>query len=96
VYLREVNSLTSRIYERRDRDGSFLLFSDDVLWPRPLYGAVNLAWALADGSVGVLAAPLDRGRRVRRAAVGAAFSFPELVFMNVRKGSFDAASLPTE
>jgi hypothetical protein len=96
VYLREVNSLTSRIYERRDRDGSFLLFSDDVLWPRPLYGAVNLAWALADGSVGVLTAPFDRGRRVKRAAVGAAFSFPELLFMNVRKGSFDAASLPTE
>ncbi len=93
VYLRESNALTTTVYERRDRDGSFLLFTDDVFWPRPLYGAFNLAFALGDGLLGTATAPFDRGRRIERAAKGAFFSLPELAFFNIRKGSFDAASL---
>jgi hypothetical protein len=35
-------------------------------------------------------APFDDGRRLRAGFHGAFFSLPELVFANVRKGSFDA------
>jgi hypothetical protein len=93
VYVREANTFTSTLYRRRDRDGSFLLFTDDVFLPRPLYGALNLALAAADGGAGLLTAPFDGGRRARRAARGALFSLPELLFFNVRKGSFGPASL---
>jgi hypothetical protein len=93
TYLREANTVSSTIYTPRPADGSFLLFTSDVFWARPLYGAINLAWALGDGSLGLLAAPFDRGRRVVGAGKGVLFSLPELAFINVRKGSFDAATL---
>jgi hypothetical protein len=93
LYARESNTLSSRLYQRRDADGSFLLFTDDVFWPRPLYGALNLAWSAGDAALGLLTAPFDRGRRLERAGKGMLFSVPELVFVNIRKGSFDAAGL---
>jgi hypothetical protein len=93
VYARESNTLSGTVYDPRDRDGSFLLFTDDVFWPRPLYGAANVAFALGDGALGLVTAPFDRGRRLVRAGRGAFFSAPELAFWNIRKGSFDAASL---
>ena len=37
----------SSIYTPRWRDGSFLFFTDDVFWPRPVYGVVNGLYALA-------------------------------------------------
>lgn len=95
VYARESNTITATTYGWRDRDTSFLLFTDDIFSPRPLYGALNLGWALADASLGLVTAPFDRGRRVIRGAWGALYSVPELVFQNVRKGSFDAATLPS-
>ncbi len=93
VYAREANTLSGTVYDPRDRDGSFLLFTDDIFWPRPVYGAVNVAFALGDGTLGLVTAPFDRGRRLVRAGKGAFFSAPELAFWNIRKGSFDAASL---
>jgi hypothetical protein len=94
VYLREFNVLSSTVYERRSRDGHFLLFTDDVFWPRPLYGAVNLGYALVRSGVGVLRAPLDGGDDVFAGAQGAFYSIPELVFFNMRKGTFHEAQLP--
>jgi hypothetical protein len=91
--LRERSALTSRIYRRRAADGSFVLFSDGATAPRPLIGATNLAWSVADGALGLVTAPFDRGRRLKRAGYGALFSAPELAFVSIRKGSFDAASL---
>jgi hypothetical protein len=93
VFAREGNTLTSRVYGRRAPDGSFLLFTDGAPWARPLFGALNLGWALVDGAFGVLTVPFDRGERVVRAGKGALFSAPELVFVSIRKGSFDAATL---
>ena len=92
--LREGNVLSSRIYRWRDRDTRFLLFTPEVFWRRPLYGAVNLFYALPDATLGLATAPLDRGRRLRRGAYGMLYSLPELAFFNIRKGSFDAATLP--
>jgi hypothetical protein len=93
VRLREASALTSRVYRPRDADGSFLFFTDRAPAPRPLAGALNLGFAVADAALGVVTAPFDRGRRVVRAGRGALFSLPELVFVNIRKGTFDAASL---
>lgn len=90
---REATALTSRVYGRRDADGSFLFWSDGAPLARPLQGAVNLGFAAADAALGVVTAPFDRGRRIARAGRGALFSLPELVFVNIRKGTFDAASL---
>ena len=91
--LREENTLTTTVYEPRDRDGSFLLFTDQRRLARPLFGLLNVGWALADTSLGLLTAPFDRGRRLVRGGKGMLFSAPELVFQNIRKGSFDAATL---
>ena len=80
---------TSTIYGARLRDGAFLLFTDDVFWPRPLYGALNLAYGVGYSLYGVAAAPFDGGARLHAGASGVMWSVPELAFVNVRKGSFD-------
>ncbi len=88
VYLRESNTLSSSLYEGSDGDGAFLLFTDDVVWPRPLYGALNLGYGLAHATAGLFTWPADRGERLRSGLLGAFFSLPELFFANIRKGSF--------
>lgn len=93
LWARESNTLSSSIYRPRDADGSFLFFTDGSVWTRPLFGVLNLAWAGADAGLGLLVAPFDRGRRLERAGKGMLFSLPELVFVNIRKGTFDAQSL---
>lgn len=85
----ESTTWTSSLYEPQPGDTPFLMFTEDMLWPRPLYGAINLAYGLGNAAVGLLAAPLDRGRRLKEGLQGAVFSLPELVFGNIRKGSFD-------
>ena len=87
--MREATTLGSSIYTPRRRDGAFLLFTDDLVWPRPLLGALNLGSAVGRGAVGLAAAPFDRGARARAAFSGVLFSVPELVFLNFRKGSFE-------
>ncbi len=93
LWARESNTLSSSIYRPRDADGSFLLFTDGSPWTRPLFGAVNLLWATADAGLGLASAPFDRGRRLERAGKGMLFSVPELFFVNIRKGTFDARTL---
>ena len=89
VYLREANTLTSTVYKGMRADGAFLLFTDDVFWARPLYGALNLGYGLASAGVGIFTLPADGGARVSRGLRGAFFSLPELFFFNIRKGSFE-------
>ena len=87
VYLRESNTLTSSIYRRNAGDSFFLFFTDDTLLLRPLYGALNLVAAIGESTVGLLRAPFDRGRVLKRGLRGALVSLPELFFWNIRKGS---------
>jgi hypothetical protein len=87
--LREAVTLSSSIYTPRLRDSSFLFFTDDVFWRRPLLGLANLGYASGSGVVGLLTAPFDGARRLRAAGSGAWYSLPELAFFNIRKGSFD-------
>lgn len=92
--LREGNTLTSAIYAHRLRDGAFLFFTQGAGPLRPLLGIANLAWAVAHLPFALLAAPFDAGARLAAAGSGALWSVPELVFVNVRKGSFEWVELP--
>jgi hypothetical protein len=89
AWLRESNVLTSTIYRRNDDDSFFLLFTDDVVAPRPLFGAVNLAVGLGAGVAGLALLPVDHGHLLMSGVRGALFSLPELAFVSLRKGSFD-------
>lgn len=85
---RESIAPLSHIYTPRHRDGAFLLFTDDVFWRRPFYGAANLGYGLGYAAVGLFTAPFDRGARAKAGLVGAFWSLPELALQNVRKGTF--------
>jgi hypothetical protein len=89
VRWREALTLTSRIYRPRHADTSFLLFTDDVRWRRPLYGVLNLGYGLGNAALGVATAPFDGGQRASRGALGALFSLPEIAGLSLRKGGFD-------
>lgn len=91
---RESFATNSTIYTPRAKDTAFLLFTDDVFWPRPLYGAANLSYGVATAGAGVFSAPFDRGARLRSGLRGALFSLPELVWFNIRKGSYDFPEEP--
>lgn len=91
IYLAESNTATSTLYRRRRGDTLFLMFTDDVTWLRPFYGAVNLGYGLVNAGAGLLTAPFDRGERVTEGLRGVLFSLPELAFVNIRKGSFAVA-----
>jgi len=88
VELRESNVLSARLYHWHPDDGAFLFFTDDTPWIRPVAGGFNLATGLAQGVLGVFTAPWDGGENLSQGASGALFSLPELVFFNIRKGSF--------
>lgn len=89
VFLRESNVVTSTIYRAQPRDSVFLFFTDDLVAPRPLFGAVNLVTGLAASAAGLAMLPVDGGELLWAGLRGALFSLPELVFHNIRKGSFD-------
>ena len=60
-----------------------------MFWRRPLFGLANLGFATGSGVVGIAAAPFDGAQRARAAGSGIWYSLPELVFFNIRKGTFD-------
>ena len=88
VYLREFNTLTSTLYRPNGEDSVFVFFTDDVVWPRPLYGSVNAGVGLVLTAAGLATLPFDRGELLQRSARGLFSSLAELVFCNVRKGSY--------
>jgi len=91
VYLRESNTLTSTIYRRNDVEPFFLFFTEEALPLRPVYGALNFAVGIGEMALGVFRAPFDRGKMFTSGMRGAAFSVPELFFVNLRKGILEYA-----
>jgi hypothetical protein len=89
VFLRESNVVTSTLYRVQPRDSIFLFFTDDLVVPRPLFGALNLLTGLGASAVGVAMLPVDGGETLWAGLRGALFSLPELVFHNIRKGTFE-------
>ena len=88
VFLRESNTITSTLYQRNSRDSAFLFFTDDLVLTRPVFGAVNLITGMAASVVGLVTAPFDGGKILSAGVRGAVFSLPEVLFQNIRKGSF--------
>jgi hypothetical protein len=94
VWFREGNTLSTTAYTRRTEDTPFLFFTDDVKWSRPVLGLANLVWSAAYGLAGVITLPVKGGEPVHQAIRGMFYSLPELVFFNIRKGTYlhDAVS----
>jgi hypothetical protein len=92
--LRESNTLSSSLYRGDERDPAFLFFTEDHIWLRPLYGAFNLLTGVGQMAWGLVSAPFDGGAELAAGAEGVVFSVPELVFVNLRKGSM--AYAPSE
>ncbi|WNB74505.1 hypothetical protein [Methylomonas koyamae] len=88
VDLQESNSLSSSLYRWHDQDAAFVFFTQDAVWPRPLQGGFNLAAAALETGYGLLSWPWDQGFHILKGLKGGAVSLPELVFFNIRKGSF--------
>ena len=86
---RESFAHNSTVYLPRRVDSAFLLFTDDVFWIRPIFGLVNLTYALGYTTVGAATAPFDHGTRLDAGLRGALFSLPELAWFNIRKGSYE-------
>jgi hypothetical protein len=89
LYFRECNTLTSTLYPGVPEDTPFLFFTDDVVWIRPVYGALNSAYGLIAAALGVFTLPMDGGDLSLAGLKGALYSLPELFFFNIRKGSFN-------
>lgn len=96
VFARESNTLSSTVYRRNPRDSWFVFFTDDAPWVRPLFGLANLAAGAGETGVGLLSAPFDRGARLRSGLSGMVFSAPELVFVNLRKGTLEYGRAASE
>lgn len=88
VDLRESFLPTSTIYEGNSEDHPFLFFTDDTILLRPFYGLGNLGTGIVYTMYGVAHLPFDNGKRFKKGIQSMFFSLPELVFFNIRKGSF--------
>lgn len=88
VFLREFNTISARDYKFNEQDSLFLFFTDDSIWSRPLFGTGNLLLSVGYGVYGGLVFPFDSGKTLKKAIMGAVMSLPELVFFNIRKGSY--------
>ena len=84
----ESNTLTSKYYKFNNEDSLFIFFTDDVIWQRPIYGILNLAVGVGEVIFGIGILPIDKGKRFVKGLQGVFFSGPELLFFNVRKGTF--------
>jgi len=88
VYLRESNTISALNYQFNEIDSPFLFFTDDMIFPRPLFGIINFIMAGFMSIYGGLRFPFDSGTTLQRSIVGMLMSLPELFFFNIRKGSY--------
>jgi hypothetical protein len=96
VYLREFNTVTAKDYKFNESDAIFLLFTDQNIWSRPIFGSLNLLIATTVGIYGSFALPFDSGKALKNSAMGILMSLPELLFFNIRKGSYKHLNFPAQ
>ena len=89
LYFRECNTLTATLYNNVGGESPFLFFTDDVVWIRPVYGALNGVYGLITAALGIFTLPVDGGDLSLAGLKGAMYSLPELFFFNIRKGSYN-------
>lgn len=88
VSLRESNTLTSTLYSYHPGDAFFVFFTDGNAVLRPIAGLFNTAAGIGQSVLGLLTWPLDGGKNFKSGATGILMSMPELLFFNIRKGSY--------
>ncbi len=86
--LRESNTITSTLYTYNPDDAFFVFFTDDNLVLRPIFGLFNTAAGIGQSVFGFLSWPFDAGKNLKSGATGVLMSLPELLFFNMRKGSY--------
>jgi len=94
VYLREFNTLSAQDYKFNELDAPFLFFTHDQVWPRPLFGTLNIITAASMVVYGSFTWPFDTGGNLKKGAMGILMSLPELAFFNIRKGSYKHLAFP--
>ncbi|MEQ1779587.1 MAG: hypothetical protein ABL863_13685 [Nitrosomonas sp.] len=88
VSLRESNTLTSTLYSYHPEDAFFIFFTDGNAVLRPIAGLFNTTAGIGQSVLGFLTWPLDDGKNFKSGATGILMSVPELLFFNIRKGSY--------
>ncbi|MGR9036048.1 MAG: hypothetical protein ACU83O_05605 [Gammaproteobacteria bacterium] len=90
--LKESNTVSSRLYNYHSGDALFLFFTDDSLPLRPIFGLFNAAAGIGQSLYGLFNWPFDSGKNLKSGARGLLMSLPELLFFNMRKGSYSFLS----
>ncbi len=88
VALRESNIFSSTVYSYNPDDAFFVFFTDDSLALRPVFGLFNTAAGIGQSLFGFLSWPFDSGKNLKAGTTGILMSLPELLFFNMRKGSY--------
>lgn len=88
VYARESNIFSSSLYNHNPEDAWFVFFTDDTMLFRPVFGAVNILAATSQSLFGTVSWPFDEGKALKSGVRGILASLPELIFFNIRKGSY--------
>lgn len=88
VSLRESNMFSSSLYTYNPDDAFFVFFTDDNLVLRPIFGLFNTAAGIGQSVIGLISWPFDAGKNIESGATGVLMSLPELLFFNMRKGSY--------
>jgi hypothetical protein len=94
VFLREFNTLSASDYKFNDQDAAFLIFTDNNILMRPIFGSINLVAATSMSIYGSLVLAFDSGKALKDGTMGILMSLPELAFFNIRKGSYKHLSFP--
>ncbi|GBF42698.1 hypothetical protein LPTSP2_19880 [Leptospira ellinghausenii] len=90
---------TSKIYRSNPMDHSFLFFTEESIWSRPVLGFANVVYGLGYTGIGFIKSPIDKGRKFSEGTETIFYSIPELFFFNIRKGHFPliaAEEIPEE
>ncbi len=88
VALRESNIFSSTVYTYNPDDAFFVFFTDDSSVLRPVFGLFNTAAGIGQSLFGFLSWPFDSGKNLKAGTTGILMSLPELLFFNMRKGSY--------
>lgn len=92
VALRESNIFSSTLYIYNPDDAFFVFFTDDNVALRPVYGLFNTVAGIGQSLFGFLSWPFDAGQNLKSGTTGVLMSLPELLFFNMRKGSYQYLS----
>ncbi|TGL59904.1 hypothetical protein EHQ62_16190 [Leptospira jelokensis] len=97
--IRERIVFTSEIYQPNPLDHSFLFFTEESIWNRPILGFANVIWGIGYTGMGIVKSPMDKGKAFIEGTETIFYSIPELFFFNIRKGHFPlitAEEIPKE